>query len=108
MEFSLILKTLLSLVFVISMIYGLSLLLKRTLDKGMLRSKSSIKIKDVQFIDPKRKVVKVEHNNKTYLVLLGSSEILLDSYEHYIFISSNTMCFLYILCGCCICAIFEN
>ena len=81
MEHAAIIKILVALTFITALIYGLSHIAKKFLDKGMLRSKSSIQVKDVQFIDPKRKVVKVEHKDKTYLVLLGSNEILLDSYE---------------------------
>lgn len=75
-------KVMAALAFVALLIYGLSFIARKALDKGMLQSKSSIKIRDVQFIDPKRKVVKVEHLDKTYLVLLGSNEILLDTYEN--------------------------
>ena len=81
MDFATIFKALVSLLFVICLFYGLTIIMRKYLEKGILKSKSSINIKDIQVLDPIRKVVNIEYNNKSYLVLLGNNEILLDTYE---------------------------
>ena len=84
MDIYAILKSLGALVLVTGIIGILYLILKKfNLEKlhSFNNKNSHIKIDEVKLIDPSRKIISVSYHKKRYLLLLGTSDLLLERFD---------------------------
>ena len=79
-EWMIIAKSLLVLAILIMAMFGLAFLLQRIEQSRILRGTKnrSLKIEEVLYLDQKRKIVSIQRENKTYIILLGENETLLE------------------------------
>lgn len=80
-----VLKSIGALILIIGIIGIIHILMKKfSLDKfyTLTNKNSKITVDEVKLIDPSRKIVCVSYNKKSYLLLLGSNDLLLEKFEH--------------------------
>lgn len=85
MDIFAILKSIGALILVIGVIGLIYLFMKKfSLDKlnSFSNASGKIKIDEIKLIDPSRKIACVSYNKKRYLLLLGSSDLLLEKFEN--------------------------
>ena len=73
-----VLKVLLALLFVISLIIGSSIIMRKFHNIKLAKTGQKFKVKEIIGLDSKRKLVSLSYENKTYLLLIGQTELLLD------------------------------
>ncbi len=80
-------KSILALVLVIALLYGVLKLIQKYTKFGTSNSftgkKGSISINSIAYIDVGSRIINFECNNKNYIVLLGkNNNLLIDKYEN--------------------------
>lgn len=71
-----------ALLFAIGLIAVAGLLLKHLQKRGILGGQNNIfQVEEIFHIDQKRKIVSIRRAEKTYIILLGSGETLIDVVE---------------------------
>jgi flagellar protein FliO/FliZ len=80
------LKTILALIFVIGLIFLFAAVVKKTgLDKklsGNLGGAKRLSVVETMYLDPKRRIVIVKCDNKEHVLLLGATDVLIESRDH--------------------------
>lgn len=79
-EWMIVAKSLFVLAILILAMFGLAFILQRVEQSRLLKWTKSrnLRIEEVLYLDPKRKIISVRRENKTYIILLGENETLLE------------------------------
>ncbi len=85
MEIMLLLKSIVTLLFVFALIFATAYLFKKysnsnlfNLNPGQARN---IKIEEIRIIDATRKVALISFKEKKYLILLGNTDLVIDEFK---------------------------
>jgi flagellar biogenesis protein FliO len=86
MEIMLLLKSIVTLLFVFALIFGTAYLFKKYSNSNLFNFNpgqvKNIKIEEMRILDATRKVALISFKEKKYLILLGNTDLVIDEFKN--------------------------
>ena len=86
METMLLLKSIITLLFVFALIFGFAYLFKKYSNSNLLNfnkaQAKNIQIEEMKILDATRKIALISFKEKKYLILLGNTDLVIDEFKN--------------------------